>query len=47
MLVEDSESKASFLLVSVSLEGKQTLWMCCVYVEHLKVLCSVHVINIE
>ena len=27
--VEDSESKASFLLVSVSLEGKQTLWTCC------------------
>ena len=47
--VEDSESKASFLLVSVSLEGKQTLWTCCAYnyVEHLKVLCSVHVINNE
>ena len=29
--VEDSESKASFLLVIVSLEGKQMLWTCCAY----------------
>ena len=31
--VEDSASKASFLLVSVSLEGKQTLWTCCAYIN--------------
>ena len=35
MLVEDSESKASFLLVSVSLEGKQTLWTCCAYMSNI------------
>ena len=31
--VEDSEFKASFLLVSVSLEGKQMLWTCCATFE--------------
>ena len=47
MLIEDSESKARFLLVSVSLEGKHALDVLCIYVEHLKVLCSVHVMNNE